>query len=81
MCAAYGLDATHLSFYMYMHTSIRMCARKIDDVKPIVQNSRILTRHVHDILQKHVCIHTCQIWITCMQIVAKPRTSMKMFTY
>ena len=29
---------------------------KIDDVKPIIQNSHVCSRHVHDSLLTHVCM-------------------------
>ena len=38
--------------YMCKHA----CARKIDDIKPTVQSSRVRTRHVYNSLQMHVCI-------------------------
>ena len=39
--------AQHDTFFI-SHVCKPACARKIGDVKPTVQSSRICTRHVHD---------------------------------
>ena len=39
-------------YYVYKHA----CAHKIYDVKPIVQSTCVNTSHMHDTLQKHVCM-------------------------
>ena len=50
-----------------------MCARKINDIKPVIQSSRVCTRRVHDGFQMHAYMSgmQCQIWITCMQILSQ----------
>ena len=70
--AQFKLDRTYVQHELDMarfsfHTCAKCgCARKIDDVKPTVQSSRIHTRPVHDNLQMHTCMFGMhmQIWIT-----------------
>ena len=63
--------ARHDMFFI-SHMCKNMCAHRIDNVKPIIQSSRVYTRHVHDSLQTHACMsgmHTPNLNYVCMQIV------------
>ena len=70
MRAAWAQHDTFFTSYVYKHA----CARKIDDVKPTVQNSRVCTRRAHNSLQMHTCMsgmHTSNLDYACMQIVSQ----------
>ena len=60
--------ARHDTFFI-SHACKPECARKIGDVKPTVQSSRVCTRHVHDALM-HVAKFELHLHAYC-----KPRTS------
>ena len=51
--AQFKLDSTyvqqgHDTTFLISHACKPSCARKIGDVKPTVQSSRVRTRHMHD---------------------------------
>ena len=50
-CVQHGLDMTH---FFISQACKPVCPRKIGDVKPIVQSSRVCTRHVHDALMHDI---------------------------
>ena len=42
--------------FFYLYVCKHACAHKIYDIKPIVQSTRVNIRHMHDTLQRHVCM-------------------------
>ena len=71
MCAARARHDT----YFISQACKPACARKIGDVKPTVQSSRVRTRRVHDACV-HVAscmsgMHTLNLDYACMQIVSQ----------
>ena len=61
----------HVFHFIHMK---HVCSRKIDDVKPNIQSSRVHTRCVHDSLQMHACMsgmHMPNLDYMCMQSTAE----------
>ena len=67
----------HDTFFI-LYVCKHECARKIDNIKPVIQSSHVCARRVYDSLQMHVCmseIHMpnldCVHFVmhVCMQIV------------
>ena len=65
----------HDTFFI-LHACKHAYVRKIDDVKPIVQSSRVRTRRVHDSLQMHTCILGIHVPnLDYVHASCKPRTA------
>ena len=64
----HGLDTTRFSFNS--RECKHVCARKIDDVKSTVHNSRVRIRRVHN-ARVHVRMHMPNLDYVCMQIVSQ----------
>ena len=64
--------ARHDRFFI-SHACKPACARKIGDVRPIVQSSRVRTRHVHD-AHMHVRNAHAKFGL-CVHANCKPRTA------
>ena len=64
--------ARHDTFFI-LHACKPSCARKVDDVKPTVQSSRVCTRRVHD-ARVHVRNAHAKFGL-CVQANCKPRTA------
>ena len=62
--------------HIFHCTSVKhVCACKIDDVKPIYQNSCVHTRHVHNSLQTYACMSGMHAPNSnCMHANCKPKT-------
>ena len=70
--------ARHDTFFI-SHACNPACARKIGDIKPTMQTSRVCTRHVHD-----ACVHVTNAHAKfglCVHANCKPRTSEKLYKH
>ena len=50
------LDSEHACSMGFTCHILHVCAHKIDDIRPIIQSSRVHTGRVHDSLYTHACM-------------------------
>ena len=73
-----AVRARHNTFFI-SHACKPACARKIDDIKPAMQSSRVRTRHVHD-ARVHVRNSHAKFGL-CMHANCKPMTVDKLYKH
>ena len=63
-----------------MQACVRLCGRRIDDVKCIIQSPHVDTRHVYDSLQMHTCMtRTYTLNLDEVHANCKPSKAIKLY--